>query len=445
MTTMAMTLGAGGGSLPLSPPRIGRLVGVGLLVLGGYVGGIGAWSTLAPLASGTNSPGFVKIDNNRKTVQHLEGGIIKEILVRDGDTVTEGQVMVRLESAQSGASWDLLHGQFEAQRALEARLIAERDGATRVTFPADLLARREVPAVAEIMRSQESIFAARRRTLEITQGVLDQRVAQLGSQVQGARAEITATDQQLKFIAEEQAAVKEMVDKGLERKPRLLGLQRQAAQLAGQIGDLQSQIAKAEQTVGETRLQMVGSTSQRYDEVVGQLRDAQTQLGETRQKMAAAQDVLARTEIRAPVGGVVMNSHIFTIGGVIAPHDPILEIIPKQRDLIIETKIKPTDIDVVKLGLPALVHLTAFKQRTTPALDAKVTYISADNLTDQKTSQTYYTAQVTISPESLAKVKDVFLTPGMPADVSIVLGERSLFAYLTEPMRAIFHRAFLEK
>ncbi|MEI8396618.1 MAG: HlyD family type I secretion periplasmic adaptor subunit [Rhodospirillaceae bacterium] len=445
MTMMELAHRAGFSRNSIPRPRIGGLVVTGLLVLGGYVGGLAAWSVLAPLASGAHSSGTVKIDNNRKIVQHLEGGIVRDILVKDGDEVAAGQVLVRLDDTQTRSSWDLLHGQYEALRALAVRLAAERDGADSITFPEDMLASGHEPAIAEIMRSQEAIFAARRRTLEVTEGVLGQRMAQLSAQIGGARAELNATELQRKFLAEEQAAVKEMVDKGLERKPRLLALQRQAAQFEGQIGDLLAQIAKAEQTIGETRLQILGARTQRYDETVGQLRDAQTQLGDVRQKMAAAADILTRTEIRAPVGGVVMNSHLFTVGGVISPRDPILEIVPTHSDLIVETKIKPTDIDVVKLGLPAKVNLTAFQQRTTPPLNARVTYVAADNQTDQKSGQTYYTVQVTIPPSELARVKDVFLTPGMPADVTLVQGQRTLFQYLIDPMRTVLRRAFLEK
>jgi len=432
------------GDDPAGPP-IGRPVRAGLLIVAVFFAGFGGWAALAPLSNAASSAGFVTIDLNRKTVQHLEGGIVREILVRDGDRVVQDQVLIRLDDTQVRASWTLLHGQYSALEALEARLRAERDGSEGIEFPPEFEPRPPQSPLDQIARSQETIFQARRRTLAVTVDILQQRVTQLEAQITGGHNQIAAIEVQKRLIGEEREGVKYLLDRNLEHRPRLLALDRQAAQLDGQIAELASQIARSQQAIGETRLQILSAQTTRYDEVVGQLRDAQTQLAELLPRLDAAGDILKRIEIRAPVAGTVINLRLFTVGGVVPPREPMMEIVPRQQDLIIETRIKPGDIDVVKTGLPAQIRLSAFKQRTTPPLPGTVVYLSADSLIDPKTGATYYLAQIRVAEAEIAHVAGVFLYPGMPAEVMIVLGQRTLLQYLLDPLRESLQRAFTEQ
>ena len=443
--TMPAASGMAGPPTMPDKPAIDATVKVGLGILSLFFGGLVLWGLLAPLSSAAVAPGVVIVDSNRKTVQHLEGGIIRAIQVDNGDTVRAGQVLVRLDDAQAAAGFNQIRGRLDALEALEARLVAERDGLGGIAFPEHLLARRGDPQVAEILSGQQTIFEQRRRTLAGQTDILNQRVVQLEKEIDSRRAQIAAAKRQSLLISEEIAGVNDLVEKGLERRSRLLALQRQQASLEGQRGEQLGLVARAEQQIGEAELQIISQKNAQMNAVVGELRDIQTQLGDMAERAAAARDVLERREIVSPINGTVVDMKFFTAGGVIGPGEPIMDIVPENDELVIEAQVQPIDIDVVQTGLKAQVTLTAFKQRTTPTLDGRVSYVSADSLTDPRTGLPYFSTRIEIPADEMERLGGLELNPGMPAQVMIVTGERTAFQYLFDPLRESMQRAFREE
>ncbi|MBP2231730.1 HlyD family type I secretion membrane fusion protein [Azospirillum agricola] len=434
---------------PPSRPPVGRFVVAGLaLGLAGF-GGFGAWAALAPLASAAVAPGTVTADSHRKTVQHLDGGIVAELLVRDGDRVVAGQPLIRLDDLESRSTVTLLEGQLWALLAQETRLIAERDEAPAMALPKALAAKAADPvsaaSVAEMLGGQERIFASRRASLEGRAVVTRQRIAQLEAQIAGLEAQRKAGGRQLVLIQEETAAVAEMVAKGLERKPRLLALMRQAVELEGVQGDLANRIAQAREGIAQAELEILGLRADQQSEVATELRDVQIRRAEAEEKLAAASIRHGRRDVLAPESGTVMNLRAFAPGAVVAPGEAILDLVPLDDRLVIDARVSPTDIDVVHAGLPAKVVLSAFKSRTTPQLDGAVLRVSADAVTDERTGQPYYQARVAVDAAQLTALRDVHLLPGMPAETLIVTGERTLLRYLTQPIEDSFRKAFREE
>jgi len=429
--------------VPAAPP-VQHLVRAGLIGVGVFVVGFGLWAAFAPLSTAAVGPGQIKVEGNRKTLQHLEGGIISELSVHEGDKVERGQVLMRLSNAQPGAQVASFSSQRLALMAQDARLIAERDGAATIAFPPDLLASTDARA-AESMAGQQSIFTSRRAAIEGQIAILNQRIAEAGSEIDSHRAQVRALDQQIALMKEELDGAQQLFVKGYEPKTHILALKRDAAGLDGARGDQLGQIAKAEQTISESRLQMSETTKQRASEVATELTDVETRLTETVQRLKAASDVEQRTEITAPISGSVVSLHFFTVGGVIRPGDAILDIVPDKLALVVETRIKPSEVANIQPGLAAKVRLTAFKQRVVPMLDATVTVVSADALHDHDNGEPYYSAEVEIDAAELAQLKDVKLISGMPAQVVIPTGERTLLDYLLAPLRESYSRALSER
>lgn len=427
-------------------PRIFGPTVAGLFIVLAFFGGIGGWAALAPLSSGAVAQGTVRVDSHRKTVQHLEGGIIAEILVRDGDVVKAGQPLVKLDSVQSDASADLVERQYEALKALEARLIAERDNRTTIAFPPDLAARRTTsPRVAEVLAGQETIFATRRKNLDDQVGILKKRIDQAEAEIGALQAQSKAEDEQLKLIDQEIGAVRKLYDVGLERLPRLLSLQRAGADIKGRRDHTLGMIARARQGIGETELQIVNAASGRANEIALELREAQQRIGESEERIRATTDVKTRRVVVAPLAGTVVNSRFFTIGGVVSPGAPILDIVPAEDRLIVESRVQPIDIDFVRRGLKAQVRFTGLSARRTPTLEGSVASVSADTLIDERTGETYYSAMVEIGRDQLARIPGVTLYPGMPADVLIEVGARTALDYIVSPIRDSMWRSFRQK
>jgi HlyD family type I secretion membrane fusion protein len=405
--------------------------------------GFGGWAALAPLASATLAEGTIRVETHRKTVQHLEGGIVREILVREGDKVAAGQILMRLDATQSGTAVALLQDQRDALLALEARLLAERDGLDAIAFPAGLSVPADPKSVV-LIEGQRNIFQARRDALQAQAAILSQRAEQLGTEIRATKAQLAATDEQLRLIAEEVATVSDLLSKGLERKPRLLALQRQQSQLEGLRGEQRAAIVKAEQAIAETKLQAEDLKKKRSSEVALDLREAQAQLLEVSEKLGLAADVAQRAQVLSPASGRVVSLRVHTLGGVVGPGEPLLDIVPQSDDLVVEARVRPVDVDAVAIGQSAQVALTAYKQRTTPRLDGRLVNLSADALTDPDRRSSYYVAEIRIDGSELAKLPGVQLYPGMPAEVMIVTGERTFLDYLLQPVFDSFQRAFRE-
>lgn len=418
----------------------------GILVSFLFFGVFGVWSLVAPLDSAAIATGVVVLDSNKKTVQHLEGGIIEEILVSDGDEVEEGQVLIRLNETTAEARQALVDGQLIASQATGARLLAERDNLDTIVFPEKLWKRRLEPQIFDTLDGEQRLFETRKKALEGHIQVLYQRIKQLDDEIRGLQAQELSSRDQLVLIQEEILVVQKLLASGDANRPRLLALQRKAAELEGNRGEYLSLIAKARQAITETELEVINIRNKNLNEIVGQLREVQTKVSDLEERRRASKDILDRITIIAPQSGVVTGSKFYTVGGVISPGAPIMNIIPQDDVLVIEARVVPQDIDVVTKGLKARVRLTAFKVRKVPPLDGIVTNVSADKFVDEITGQSYYKAKIRISDKTLSSLVDeIELYPGMPADVLIVTGERTFMTYMLSPITDSFGKAFKEQ
>lgn len=432
------------GLADLERPDVRREAVAAMTIVGVFLVGLIAWASVAPLDSAAIAPGVVSIDGYRKTVQHLEGGIVGEILVREGAEVTAGQVLIRLDDTTPRASLELLHGRWLVASALAARLEAERDGLAEVRYPETLSGRRDDPKTRQVVEGQDNIFQARRQALRSQAAILDQRAAEYREEIVGIEGQIRAETERLALVEEELAGVRTLYDKGFARKPKMLQLQRRAAEIEGARNMHQAQIARARQSIGETRMRAADLETTRLNQVVEELRKAQAELYDLNERLRAAEDVLARTEIRAPLDGTVVDLQVHSAGGVIASGAPLLDIVPREQRLVVEARIDPQDIDVVYVGLEAQVRFTAFNQRHRAPAEARLTSISADLLTDEASGQSYYLARVELVGDAAGAAQLAELHPGMQAEVMIVTGARSALDYLLEPLLLSFNRAFRE-
>jgi HlyD family secretion protein len=422
-------------------------LGIGLLVL--MFGAGGFWMATAPLNAAANAPGMVSADSQNKTIQHLEGGIIKAILVEEGSKVEPGQVLVQLDDTRANANYNLVMGQLWAALALDARLKAERDGAAAIAFAPELLAKQDDPAVASIMQTEKQIFASRRDSLAGEAAILRQQMSQYSEEITGLHAQAVAIDHQIGFIRDETLDTTYLVGKGLAPKPKLLTLQRTMSQLEGQRGQATAQIARSRQSIGELTLKIEQLSADRLNEVIDGLREVAGQIADLQQNRLASEDTLERLTIRAPQPGTVVRLLFHTLGGVVAPGTPVLEFVPRDDKLIVEARLKPEDIGFIHVGMPAEVRVHAYNQRRLPLILGKVTYVSADRLmeksSDKAGEQAYYLTRVEVDPESVAALPGAKLYPGMATDVVIETGERTALDYLLTPITTSLRKAFREQ
>jgi HlyD family type I secretion membrane fusion protein len=417
----------------------------GLVVVLGFFGGFGGWAALAPLAGAVVADGVVKVEANRQAVQHLEGGLVKQILVEDGARVEAGDVLIRLDETAARAAVDMLAAQSDALRGLEARLVAERDGSDRIGFPDDLVARQHESQIAALLAGQLSLFDARRRAFEGQRLLQVQKIAQSEAQIDGYASQLRSQQRQMALVEEEARGTRELYEKGFAPKTKVLALDRTTASLDGQRGELVADIARSNQQIGETRLQILQLAKDRLSEIADQLRDTQTKLLEVAPRLAAARDTLDHTELKAPRAGYVVGLTAFTVGGVIAKGEHVLDVVPVASPLVIEGQVKPEDIEGLRPGARAEVRLTAYKQRTVPTVRGTVSKLSADRLTDPRTGAGYYLIQVALDPDALAALPAVRLSPGMPAEIMVPTRDRTALDYLLAPLTAGFDRALREK
>jgi HlyD family secretion protein/epimerase transport system membrane fusion protein len=422
----------------LRPPLL-----AGTAIATAFFAGFGGWAATAPLAGAAVAPAVVAPEGSRKTVQHLEGGIVREILVRDGSLVTAGQPLLQLDDTQARAEHAALLAQWRAAKAEEARLLAEQTGCDGPDFPAELLrAGNDDPDVARLLASEADRLTTRRAALRDQQSVLDERVAQAEAEIAGLEAEIASANRQLGLIVEELEVVQDLLRKGLERRPRLLALQRTQAQIQGTIGANRAAIARAGQEIAEARQQSRSLESTQAEQVATELAEAREKLAALGEKLRATADQLARTVVTAPVDGTVVNLKVKTTGGVIEPGQPILDLVPATAELLLEARVAPPDIDEVHTGLQAQVHLLAFKSRNLTRIEGLVREVSADRLEDPANHQPYYLARVAVDRATLPA--GITMTAGMPADVMIVTGERTLLQYLLRPITDTLRRGLRE-
>ena len=416
----------------------------GTLVIIVFFGGLGGWASIAPLESAAIAPGVLSVESNRKTIQHFEGGIVAEILVRDGDRVDAGQALVRLDETQARSMLGQLRSRYHAALALEARLVAERDRLDHIVFGDTLLQLHTDPKVSDSMLGETNIFNARRDSLVGQAGILRQRISQFQKEIDGLRGQIESESRQLELLSKEVVGLEDLVEKKLSGMQRLLALQRDAAEVAGQRSRHLSAIAQVEQNIAEERLKILELDTQRTNEVVEQLRETETLLFDLSERMSAAEHVLGRTRIDSPLAGIVVDLQVHTVGGVVSPGAALMDIVPIGEKLIIEAQVNPADIDSVHPGLTAQVVLTAFNRRNVAPLEGTVVFVSADRLTDERSVQPYFLARISLPEDPLPAHQELELYPGMQAEVMIVTGERTALEYLVRPVTRSFGRALRE-
>lgn len=420
-----------------------KYLGLIIIVLFFLIGG--GWAAMAPISGAVVAPGLVAPAGSRQVVQHLEGGIIHKILVADGDVVHQGQNLVILEPVGAKAELDALTSRLRTLAAAEARLRAERANATVIQFDHPALADRGDPDVAAVIKQQLAVFETRRANDASRVNIFEQRVAQLDDQIVGAQRQLDATRRQNELIREEIVGVKELYEKGYEKKPRLLSLQRTEANLLGDEGDLLARIARLKETIGETRLQAMNVRDQRREDIDKELADVQTQRSEIEQRIKQSSDKLNRMAIEAPVDGKVIDLRYKTPGGVIRPGEVVLSIVPANDDLIIESRVSTKDIDDVHEQQHAYVIFPSYTQRTTHRIPGRVDQVSADALQDQRTGEHYYQAKIKINRDQLKDLApEIELTPGLPAEAFITTKDRTLLEYLIQPAQNVLEHTFRE-
>lgn len=435
--------------VPAPPPLLAQLrrpLVIAASVIALFFGGFGIWSVTATLASAALAPGTVSPDGSRRTIQHLEGGIIADIRVAEGSRVRAGDVLMVLEDVSADASVDLLVGRRRALAAARARLSAEEAGESEITFPAWLSedGLSEDGAAAGILAAERDRFAARRASRAGLVEVMERRIAQYRAEIAGLEAQIDARSLQLDLIAEEIGSVRTLLEQGLERRPRLLALQRTEADIMAARAENRAGIARARQAIAQTEAEILNLDRQAREEATAELAGIRAELSAVQDRLRAARDVLTRTIITAPLDGEVVDLRFTTLGGVVGAGEPILDIVPANEELLVEARIAPTDIDAVHPGLEARVILSSYAQRNLPRLSGTVRTVSADALVDEATGRTYYLARISVDKDDLAALDGVELVPGMPAEVAVVTGERTPFDYLADPFLDSFRRAFKE-
>ncbi|SED64296.1 HlyD family secretion protein [Rhizobiales bacterium GAS188] len=417
----------------------------GLRVLVAGMGIVGGWAVLVPLSAAVVVAGTLVAASNVKKVQHPNGGIVAEIFAHDGMLVKEGDLLVRLDETQVRTNLEVVTKQLDEVRVRVARLTAERDGMDAPKLPQELASRLGNKDVEQLFSSEKSLFEARASARQSQKELLRGQIGQLGQQISGLDAQIRSKAAQLRLITGELEGIQSLYDKHLVPLTRLTALQREAARLDGERGQLVSTIAETQAKISGAELQIVRIDQEFRAEVTKDLRESQDKEAELAERSVAAQDQLNRIIIRAPSSGVVHELSAHTIGGVIGPAEVIMVIVPDLDDLQIEARLSPNDIDQVRIGQKAIVRFPAFNQRTTPQLSGTVSYVSADLSHDQQTHAGYYTIKAILSREELERLGDLQLVSGMPAELFLETGSRTMMSYLLKPITDQLRRTFNQR
>jgi HlyD family type I secretion membrane fusion protein len=415
---------------------------VGSLLL---VAGILIWVWLAPLSGAVIGPAQIKVDMNRKTVQHQEGGIVGEILVRDGSKVKAGQTLILLRDVRVDAGNEAVRTQLDAELAKAARLSAEQSGAAQIAFPVELTQRSADPRVAELLKHESAVFRVRREALTNQIALLRTQAREARDEIKARQGQLKAGEQALKLQRDELEQNLSLAKEGFVSKTRLLVLQREVAQHESRQAEGAAELARAQQKVSDLELRAETLRSTFNQEASNELRQTTAAIFDLREKLRPAQDAEQRQRITAPSSGEVVDLKVTSVGAVIAPREPILDIVPEDPDLLVEARVRPEDVSYVKIDSPADVRLTAFRQRITPTVEGKVVYVSADRLVDKATNAPYYAVHVRVPPEALRKAGDLKLQAGMPAEVFIQTAPRNALQYLFDPILGFLQRSLREQ
>jgi HlyD family secretion protein len=408
-------------------------------------GGLGGWASTAEISGALIAPGQIVVETNVKKVQHPTGGVVGELLTRDGDKVKAGQIVVRLDDTVTKANLAIVTKNLDAALARAARLQAEQRGLEGITFPPQLTDRARDPDVATVMASESKLFEVRVNGRAGQKAQLRERVTQLNEEIAGLAAQEKAKDEEIALVQKELEGVRDLYNKRLIQISRLTTLERDSARLNGERAQYIASRAQAKGKITETELQIIQVDKDLVSEVSKDLRETNDKIGEFVERKVTAEDQLRRVDIRAPQDGIVEQTSVHTVGGVITAGDTIMLIVPQADDLQVEAKVNPQDIDKLQLGQKTLLRLSAFNQRTTPELNGIVTRVSPDVTTDQRTGQSYYTIRVSMPPEEVARLGEVKLIPGMPVEAFVQTGERTLLSYLIKPLNDQLMRAFRER
>jgi HlyD family secretion protein len=419
------------------------LVGLSVVIL--LAGGLGGWASTAQISGALIAPGSIVVESNVKKVQHPTGGVVGEVRAHDGDLVKAGDIVVRLDDTVTKASLAIVTKNLDGLWARAARLEAEQRGLDKITFPAMLTDRVSDPEVKAVMASEAKLFEVRVNGRSGQKAQLRERIVQLNEEIAGLSAQEKAKDQEIELVQKELTGVSDLYDKHLVQMSRLTTLQRDAARLSGERAQYIASRAQAKGKITETELQIIQVDKDVVSDVSKDLRETNDKIGEFVERKVTAEDQLRRVDIRAPQDGMVLQSSVHTVGGVITAGDAIMLIVPQADDLQVEAKVAPQDIDKLQVGQKTLLRLSAFNQRTTPELNGVVTRVSPDTTTDQRTGQSTYTIRVSMPPAEIARLGDVKLIPGMPVEAFVQTGERTLLSYLIKPLNDQLMRAFREK
>lgn len=425
-----------------------RFRSFGIIIILVIFGGFGLWAGLAPLSSAALAPGLVAVESYSKTVQHLEGGIVKEIAVRNGDYVEAGQTLMVLDDTQPKAQLEILNGQYYIALAKEARLLAQQNGVSSVVYPEVMMAHANDVRVKEAIQTQNHTFAVQKQAFDGEISLYRRQIEQLRARVKGLHSQSVSKDKLVHSFQNELEDYKALLKDGYSEMQRVREFERNLAQTEGERSELASGIAETELQIAETELKILQLNKDLQREVAKELGEVQAQLFELRERLQSLQDTVLRTLIKAPVPGMVMGLEIHTLGAVVPPGGNLMNIVPQGENLIVEARVSPLDIDRVHVGQSAEVRFSAFKSRTTPKIDGTLISLSADRLVDEKTpnQEPYYLARVSISSEGVQSLVDADLTllPGMPAEVLIQTGDRTMLQYLADPLKDSIARSFIE-
>ena len=423
--------------------RLHLIIGLAVVVV--LAGGLGGWAATAEISGALIAPGSIVVESNVKKVQHPTGGVVGEVRAHDGDVVKAGDVVVRLDDTVTKASLAIVTKNLDGLWARAARLEAEQQGLDRIVFPPMLLDRANDPDVKNVMSSESKLFEVRTTGRIGQKAQLRERVAQLHEEIAGLEAQERAKDKEIALVEKELVGVRTLYDQHLVQMTRLTTLERDAARLSGERAQYIASRAQARGKITETELQIIQVDKDMVSDVSKDLRETNDKIGEFVERKVTAEDQLRRIDIRAPQDGMVEQSTVHTVGGVITAGDAIMMIVPQADDLQVEAKVNPQDIDKLQIGQKTLLRLSAFNQRTTPELNGIVTRVSPDVTTEQRTGQSYYTIRVKIPPEEVARLGEVKLIPGMPVEAFVQTGDRTMLSYLIKPLKDQLMRAFREK
>jgi membrane fusion protein, type I secretion system len=416
----------------------------GLIVLL-LAGGVGGWASTTQIAGALIAQGSIVVDSNVKKVQHPTGGVVGKLNVRDGDRVKAGDTLVQLDDTITRANLAIITKGLDEIAARKARLEAERDGAESVVFPPEIFARANETPVAIALSNERKLFELRRSARLGQKAQLRQRITQLHDEIRGLTAQQDAKTREITLIGQELEGVRELWKNNLIQINRLTALERDAARLEGERAQMTAAVAQAKGKITETELQIIQIDQDLSSEVAKDMREVDAKFGEYVERKVAAEDQLKRIDIRAPQDGIVLESKVHTVGGVIAAGDAIILIVPETDNLLVEAKVNPSDIDQVQVGQSAVLRFSAFNLRTTPEINGTVMRVSADTTTDQRTGQSHYTIRIAMTKGEIARLGDVKLIPGMPVEAFVQTGERTVLSYLIKPLHDQFMRAFREK